>query len=109
MKIDVTQQLRSIEGEPLTTSETTCPQCGQATEANPVTVRQVATGALMAQRRGEEETSGEEKVRYYALAVKIHDEDAPDLRAEDVALVKELVGKSYGPLVVGQVWALLDP
>jgi len=108
MKIDVTQQLRSIEGEPLATPETTCPQCGQAMETSPVTVRQVATGALMAQRR-DEETSGEEKVRRYALAVKIHGEDDPDLRAEDVALVKELVGKSYGPLVVGQVWSMLDP
>jgi hypothetical protein len=108
MKINVTQQLKSIEGEPLTTPKATCPQCGQATEAVPVTVRQIVTGALMAQRQGET-LSGEEKVRRYALALRVHNENEPDLPVEDVALIKELVGQGYGPLVVGQVWVLLDP
>ena len=107
MKIDVTQNLKQLDGTPLAQASARCPECGQATEARTFTLRLVAVDALMMQRRGEE-LGGDEKVRRYALAMQIHSEDEPDLKVEDVALIKKLVGELYGPLVVGQVWAMLD-
>lgn len=31
------------------------------------------------------------------------------LSAEDVAMIKMLIGKLYGPLVISRAWPLLDP
>jgi len=50
-----------------------------------------------------------EKKRRYKLAIKIMDaENEVDLVAEEVALIKKLVGKWTTPLVVGQVDCLLE-
>lgn len=87
-----------------------CPACGQAVgEIEPMTVRLAATRALTAMFRDEQDLAGDEKVVRFHLALKIVDEDEPDLKAEDIVLIKKLVGKMYGPIVVGQVWMQLDP
>ena len=108
MKIDVTQNLKQLDGSPLTQATARCPECGQTTESRILILRRVVVDALMAQRQ-DQELSGGQKVRRYAIATQIHNEDAPDLKVEDVALIKKLVGEVYGPLVVGQAWAMLDP
>ena len=110
MKIDVTQQLTELDGEPMVTGRRLCPTCGQTVgEIEPMTVRLAATRALSLTFKGEENLPGDEKVAQFHLALKITDEDEPDLRVEDVALVKERVGKMYGQVIVGRMWAILDP
>ena len=110
MKTDVTQQIVELDGTPVVTSKTMCPACGQAVgEIEPMTVRLAATRALTAMFRDEQDLAGDEKVVRFHLALKIVDEDEPDLKAEDIVLIKKLVGKMYGPIVVGQVWMQLDP
>ena len=52
--------------------------------------------------------AGEEKLKRYKLAMLIYDNDAPELSIEDLAKIKELVGKAYVPLIVGQVWSMLE-
>jgi hypothetical protein len=92
------EQLRRLDGSPLEDSE------GQA-----ITVQSVCEQALVAQVPGEN-PEGQEKFRRYALAMRIRTQEGmPDLQAKDVVLLKELVGVMFGPLVVGQVWAILDP
>jgi len=110
MKIDVTQQIRDLDGAPMVTSKQVCQMCGQAVgKMEPLTVRLAATRALTAPFMDERDLAGDKKIERFHLALRIHDEDEPDLKAEDVVLIKSLVGKMYGPLVVGRMWTILDP
>jgi len=53
---------------------------------------------------------GEEKVKRYALAMKLHNSNGlVDVRPEEQVLLKKLIGRAYGPLTVGQAWNILDP
>jgi hypothetical protein len=53
---------------------------------------------------------GKEKYRRGALASKIYGCKEPiALDLEDVKLVKDLIGKIYGPRIVKEAWDLLDP
>jgi len=64
---------------------------------------------LLTQTRDEANLPGDEKVRRYKMALQIANEDVVDLPPKDVVLIQELVGRLYTPLVVGQVWEMLDP
>lgn len=109
MKISVTQQLTELDGTPMTTGKQVCQMCGQVvSEEEPMTVRLAATRALTAVYRDEQNLKGDEKVARFHLALKVTDEDEPDLKAEDIVLIKMVVGKMYGPVVVGRVWSILD-
>lgn len=110
MKINVTQQLKELDGTPMMTGKQVCQMCGQiVSEKEPMTVRLAATRALTAVFRDEQNLAGDEKITRFHLALRITDEDEPDLKAEDVVLIKKLVGKMYGPVIVGRMWAILDP
>ena len=110
MKIDVTQQITGLDGTPMVTGKQICQMCGQVvSKPESMTVRLAAVRSLTAAFRDEQGLPGDQKIARFHLALKITDEDEPDLQAEDIVLVKELVGKMYGPVVVGRVWAILDP
>lgn len=74
-----------------------------------LTVGSACVTALLATFADEASLGGEEKVRRFLLAQRIGAAEQVDLTAEETALVKLLVGKGYGTLVVGRVWAALDP
>ena len=97
MKIDVTQPLVGYNGEPIQNGANTA-----------LTLRAACCEALTG-AYPDEKLSGEEKVRRFELARLLHAEDEPDVCVEDIALVKQLIGKGYGPMVVGPAWSLLDP
>lgn len=110
MKIDVTQQLAELDGAPMVTGKQICQMCGQVVgNEEPMTVRLAAVRALTAAFRDEQSLSGEKKIVRFHLALKIIDEDKPSLTAEEVVLVKKLVGKMFGPVIVGRIWAIMDP
>lgn len=50
---------------------------------------------------------GQEKAARYELAKRIYD-GVVDLDAEEAAMIKELVGIQFGPIVVGPIWGLLE-
>jgi len=110
MKINVTEQLEELDGTPMVTGKRVCQVCGQVVdEKEPMTVRLAATRALTAVYRDEQNLAGDEKVTRFHLALKIVDEDESDLTAEDIVEIKKMVGKMYGPVVVGRVWSIVDP
>lgn len=110
MKIDVTQQLTELDGTPMITGKQVCQMCGQVvSEKEPMTVGLAATRSLSATFRIEQNLGGEEKFERFRLALKITDEDEPALTAEDVVLIKKVVGMMYGPVIIGRMWAILDP
>ena len=50
-----------------------------------------------------------EKFKRDRLARRIYEASTIELTAEEISLVKERIGKVYGPYVVGAAWPLLDP
>ncbi|HEC63811.1 MAG TPA: hypothetical protein ENI23_00790 [bacterium] len=56
------------------------------------------------------ELTGKEKVGRYDFAKKIYDSKGLlDLEAEEITLLKDLIGKVYPPITVGQAYKILDP
>ena len=72
-----------------------------------MTVRDACSTALSI-NIGNKQLSGIEKVKQYELAKRFVIEDKPDLAAEDIVIVKNCVADMYSPLVVGQIWNILD-
>ena len=107
--IDFAQPILGLDGSPLPNA---------VGKAAPLTLEQIAEDALLANYADEQGAgpttrpiSGDEKVKRYALALKIH--DAPNkadvaLTIDEAKLLKDLIGKAYGPAVVGPAWHMLE-
>lgn len=76
----------------------------------PMTLGVAAEQALFASFPDETTLSDQEKFHRGTLGLKIGDaKGTVDLPAEDTALIKKLIAKAFGPLVVARAWPLLDP
>lgn len=100
IEVDFDVKLTTIDGKPFTGPD------GKETET---TLASICQNALLAGYPDEQNLSGIEKVARYGMALKIRDEKKWDLTATEVELLKKLVAKAFPPLIVGQVWAILDP
>lgn len=97
MRIDVTIPVCDLSGAPVKLPDGTL-----------LDLRYAAVTALQTVMDGEK-LDGIEKVRRYSLAVKIYNQAQPDLCAEDIALLKQLIDKIFpGPAVVAQCWSILE-
>jgi hypothetical protein len=94
MKINVAQPILDLDGKQID---------GEAT------LRKACVQVLLNPLKGDDGQSGQDKASLFALAMQINSEDEPDLAIEDWAKIKERVGRGYGPLVVGRVYAMIDP
>lgn len=91
--------IKQIDGKPMVKDD-----------KNVLTVQEVATTALLAAYQDEPNLSGIEKNTRFWLARKIQENPKnPALTADETKTIKDLVAKAYSPLIVGQVWQLLDP
>jgi hypothetical protein len=98
MKIAVDKVLIGIDGKSV-----------KDTEGKEPTLKHIAVEALLAVYRGEENLKGEEKLKRWLLATKIEMSNGlTEFTIEEVALIKELIGKAYGPLIVGPCWIALE-
>lgn len=97
MKIDFSKQLVNLNGEPLK----------EDASNKPVTLGYVIVNALLADNP-REPLDGTEKLERYELAKAIYKGERNDLSAEEVVLIKQLVGKLLSTLVVGQIFEMLD-
>jgi len=78
-------------------------------DGKPATICSVSIEALLATYKNEVSLSGEDKLKRWELAVKLRSvTDTVELTVEEVALIKNLVGKAYGPVIVGQTWKVLE-
>lgn len=77
-------------------------------KGKPVLLNGLCVNALLADYQGEVLT-GAQKLDRYKLAKRLHvTADEIEITVEEAALIKELVAKSYTPLVVGNVYAALE-
>jgi len=129
MKVNVTQTLWDLDGEALPVSNQERQALVQARDlvkagdveqalpilealvgaAEPLTFRTVATNALLLTMKGDDAIDGEKKYALWKLAKQIQESDEPEIdTGKDVALLKERIGKAYGPLVVGPCFLVLN-
>lgn len=97
MKINTEKTLKTLDGENI-----------KRDNNQDVLVKDVILNSLLANFPDEQNLSGEEKVKRYALATKVHQNTDPDLSIEELAMIKKLVGKMYTALIVGQMWEILE-
>ncbi len=100
MKINLLQELKTLEGETLNVMRE-----GKGLE--PMTLKNPCINSLMGVYDDEKNLSGEDKVKRYDLATKIQSFSELEATPEEVSLIRKLVAKAYSPLVVGQVWKML--
>lgn len=79
-----------------------------AQDGEPITLKRVAVNALMSTFEDEANLSGEEKFKRYKLASRINDAAMVDVSAEEVTLLKRLIGKLYTPIIVGPAFEALE-
>lgn len=91
MKLETGTPLTTFTGEPINDAQ------------GPVTIGKVAIAALLANLNDDAPTA-EEKMWRYNLARRLHVGGEVEITAEDAALIKRLVGKAYGAVVVGPVY-----
>src|ERR1017187_2495924 len=98
MKIDVSKVLMSIRNEPL--------KINADTDA---TLKWAIVESLMG-AVPKEDIDTTEKMKRFKLSQKIESaEKEVDISVEDVAKIKEVVGKFFPINVVGAVFSILDP
>ena len=85
------------------------PFVGVDGKASETTIATICENALLTVFADEQNLAGEEKVKRFLLAQRIHKREVDSISVDDIHLIKKLVGKAYGALVVGQVWKELDP
>lgn len=69
----------------------------------------IMIGALVAEGGVGAPADGKERFERYQLAKKIHEASGEvELDIDDVAKIKTLIGTTYGTLVVGPAWELLE-
>lgn len=97
MKIDFDKVLLTLDGQQM-----------QDKDSNePLTLRKICVDALLVIDKGET-LSGEDKIKRYDLALNIYQGKKDSLSPEDAVLLRELIGKYYTTMVVGQVFPMLD-
>ena len=97
MKIDFSQVLCGLDGKPMTEND------GSA-----ATLKSVTVMSLLAVYQDERPT-GEEKFRRYDVAARVQaSKDPVDVTEAEIKTIKDLVGKFFGPAVVGPVYLALS-
>jgi len=74
-----------------------------------LTLGEVAVTALESQLEEDKQATGADKFKRDELARKIYGKKDVALPAEEIATIKDRIGKSFGAMVVGAAWRMLDP
>lgn len=100
MEINFSELILNLDGETIPDEK------GEST-----TLGKLAVGALLTvlpEHGQPEQISPVDKCRYGKLAQDIYASQTVDLKVEDIALLKDRIGKAYPPLAVMRAWDLLD-
>jgi hypothetical protein len=91
--------IHGIDGQPMRVS----PQ-----DDTKLTLRVLATNALLSDFESERGLPGEAKFKRWELAKRIQAHGPVEIKPEEVADIKRLMALGYGPLLVGPAYEVLD-
>jgi hypothetical protein len=97
MKIDFSAVIKDLDGDPVKDGE------------KDATLGRVACTALLASYADEQNLAAEDKVRRFRLAEIAAKGGEREVKVEDVALIKQLIGKAFAPLVVARAYDIIEP
>jgi hypothetical protein len=98
MKVALSGAFKNLDGSPILNDK-----------QQPLTLREIACGVLTQPRADDSQTPGEEKERRWKLAETLFaNGDTANIPVEQVGLLKDLIGKTYASLIVGQAWRMLE-
>jgi hypothetical protein len=98
--VDFSQEIVDFDGLPMK----------HPTEDRPLTLRDTAVLGLIAPFEDEKTMDAGLKFKRALLAEDIHrsEGDLP-LKAEDISIIKKVIGKAFAPTVILAAWRLVDP
>lgn len=64
--------------------------------------------ALTSVYQDERDLPGPKKFERYQLAQKLYDKKSTDISVDDAKLIKDLVGKAYGPVILGPIFLAIE-
>lgn len=96
MRVDFSAQILELDGTPVKIG------------GKELTLSSVACNSLLAVHEADAKMSGEDKAKRMKIALRVHDAGVQDIDVNDAVLLKMLIGRVYGPLVVGRAFDLLD-
>lgn len=96
MKLNCKKVITNLKGKPF------------QEEGKNLTLGDVCCNALLFSYPEEKNVSGKVKYERWKLAAKLVDGGTVDVTLEDMTLIKDLVGKFYGPLLVGPIYNILE-
>jgi hypothetical protein len=97
MKIDFSAAIKDLDGEAVKDGE------------KDATLGRVACTALLASYADEQNLAAEDKVKRFRLAEVAARGGEQEMKVDDVALVKTLIGKAFAPLIVGRAYDIIGP
>jgi hypothetical protein len=97
-EVDFSTVITDLSGKPL-----------KSTGDKDLTLAEVASTALLGMYSDEPPLSGVDKVRRFALALRISEGGKVDLNNEQIGTIKGVVEKAYSTLVTGRSFQMLDP
>lgn len=77
-------------------------------DQQPLTLGVAAVTALVASYPDEPNLTGEGKFKRWLLAERLANGGVIEVSAEEVTLIKQLIGRGYPPLVVGPAYLALE-
>jgi hypothetical protein len=104
--IDFTKELVGFDGKPLLDP---IDPVNPGKKPDQMTLGEVSINALETGLTEDRDMTGEKKIELDNLARKIYKNKDCVLTAEETTLLKQRIGRLYGPLVVGVAWRLIDP
>ena len=95
MKVNFNQPIKELGGKTI------------QNEGKDLTLKDAACNTLCV-AFADEQISGEEKAGRGLLAMRLYANPDIDLTLEELGLIKKVIGKGYGPIIVTQAWAMLE-
>ena len=103
--VDFSSPILDFKGKPIPDCPPAKPDCGDA-----LTLGALATTSLLAQTPDDRNVTSAEKEQRFKLGLRINSQTGDiKLSAEDTALLKTLISKSFNALAAGRANELLDP
>lgn len=74
-----------------------------------LTAKKIMVDAMMIPLEEDARLSGDQKIKHFLIAQRLHAGGEVELTSEDITMIKSRVAKAFNTLATGRIWELLDP